>query len=171
MRGEEQCIISSEAWYKLEGKRCTLNERATIRILLARWWISFEKPKDLLTIKRFLDNHWYSSITFVISQLYFVLLFSWFLFNFVLFFCFVIFYFILLFFLLMLARCSRPSLRELFITICHQPPTRRPFHSRNNCNLFLFCFCLLIFLFFCSPRRPLHSRNNCNFDKKNWRKN
>ena len=60
MRGEEQCIISSEAWYKLEGKRCTLNERATIRILLggsnAHWWISFEISKDPLTIKRYLVN-------------------------------------------------------------------------------------------------------------------
>ena len=60
MRGEEQCIISSEAWYELEGKACTLNERATIRILLggsnAHWWISFEISKDPLTIKRYLVN-------------------------------------------------------------------------------------------------------------------
>ena len=46
----------------------------------------------------------------------------------------------------MLAHCSRPSLRELFITICHQPPPRRPFHSRNNCNLFLFGFVFVWFL-------------------------
>ena len=52
-------------------------------------------------------------------------------------------------FLLMLAHCSRPSLRELFITICHQPANLLFFFFLDFCLILFYFFVLLFSILFC----------------------